>query len=216
MRCCVNLKWAHTANYSEFTQWEVPLLGAASTLVYIWIWQWNIHSRAQACVHAHYRRVNMDTCGGSRLKKNSGSFAKASLRIPLQQFVFFFFFFLQHACTVYVILHGFYIQADVVSSLLQRALMSFLLLALLPKCRFPVSIKCITQYFQVGFWSSSAIFPAYLSRMRDLLSSIHDIIFQPHTNSHIQQAVWELNLRSVLLYPATFPRFPRLVRGLHF
>lgn len=102
VRCCVSLKWAHTANYSEFTQWEVPLLGSASTLVYIWIWQWNIHSRAQACVHAHCRHVNMDTCGGSHLKKNSGSFAKASLRIPLQQFVFFFFFpYSMHApCTL--------------------------------------------------------------------------------------------------------------------
>lgn len=135
----------------------------------------------QTCQHGYMWRQSF------LKKKNSGSFAKASLRIPLQQFVFFFF--LQRACTMHIILHGSYIQADV-DCLITIAegtdvVFWFFLLSLLPKCRFPVSIRCITQYFQVGFWRSSAIFPAYLSRMRDLLSSIHNIVFQPHTNSHI-------------------------------
>lgn len=97
VRCCVSLKWAHTANYSDFTQCEVPLLGSASTLVYIWIWHWNIHSSAQTCVRARCRRVNMIV--EAVISKNCESFAKASLRIPLQQFVFLVF--LQLACIRY-------------------------------------------------------------------------------------------------------------------
>lgn len=68
-RSCVSLKWAYTASSGDFAQWEIPLLGSASTLVYIWIRQWNIHSSAQACMRARCRRVNIDTRGGCRLKK---------------------------------------------------------------------------------------------------------------------------------------------------
>lgn len=80
-RSCVSLKWAYTASSGDFAQWEIPLLGSASTLVYIWIWHWNIHSSAQACMRACCRRVSIDTSGGSCLKKTVEALPK-----PLKEF----------------------------------------------------------------------------------------------------------------------------------
>lgn len=160
VRCCVSLKWALTAKYSEFTQWEVLLLGSASTLVYVWIWHWNIHSSTQACVHTRCRHVNMDTCRGSHLKKNVEALPR-----PLQEFHFsnlsFFFFYSMHApwkIMMYIIFHGSLIQADVVSSPLQRTLMSFFLLA---SWQNVDSLSVLGVLHNISKWGSGSFQPSF-------------------------------------------------------
>lgn len=78
-------------------------------------------------------------------------------------------------------------------------------------------MRCVTQYFQVGFWRSSAIFPSAPQQIRGFVklnpryrfSTTHWLLL------HNKKAARELNLRPIALYPAVFPRFPRPVCGLH-